>query len=128
MGQDTRVEKQGFSVRIKHALAYAGITDLKQIESKEQLLKMDYIGKDSTEEIIQKMNSHGLKVKGQDCEYCEEVDSKVVTGKRAHIFCNSYDATMKIKEGSERKIEVKMGEATLLTKKIKYCFMCGRKL
>lgn len=63
-----------------------------------------------------------------NCEYCKELKSKSIIGKRMHVLYNSYDASVRIKEGNERKIEVKMGDAVVLTRKIKYCYMCGRKL
>ena len=63
-----------------------------------------------------------------NCKYCKETNSKSIVGKRMHVLYNSYDAKVCIKEGNERKIEVKLGDAVVLTRKIKYCYMCGRKL
>lgn len=62
------------------------------------------------------------------CKYCKETNSKSIVGKRMHVLYNSYDASVSIKEGKDRKIEVKMGDVAVLTRKIKYCYMCGRKL
>lgn len=62
------------------------------------------------------------------CDYCKKYDSKVVFGKTFDLFGEKNQCALYIQEGEERKLNVHIGNATIFSKKIKYCFMCGRKL
>ena len=66
------------------------------------------------------------------CKYCDDKDSLILTGKTEKIFDEEFQFAMWITSASykngSRMIVAEIGNKRMVSKKINYCFMCGRKL
>ena len=62
------------------------------------------------------------------CKYCDDEESIIIQGKKEKIFGEDFPVDIWISCSNPRRLLVHVRDKEMISLKIKYCYMCGRKL